>query len=1056
MNMSSPTSSQVHQQHQQANPAQTTECHRSAEQQGEPAGGVASTQDAGTPCNQCANLSPSSTAQLSHQADSMQVDAGRGSDISLHSKVMGHQGTTGRSRGDRSRGGSPPTGFGRTHRRPDVRAARVESPPGSRPYEPKDSDVAELQGPGVASQTEGSTSHKPPASEGQQQHGSVAAADVPRAGMGSVAPGKGRGPDEQHQASLPGSGEHSGRSSSTEAASLKQRHHKGGVEAGVVATKQYSHQEKELEAVIQNGKVRNGMIAYGGGVPEPPPPARGVDSEGGWRSAEGPSSPTSQPHVADAVSQHISGSSGVQQDEAAVPRLQADPTSSSSASASTGRPHSYTQRGATRSEPPSQVSSPPRPLRQPEQQPPQQQQGSGLNGTSSSPDSQTASAGSHGKAGPGGLLIGREAGSSSVSASEVRWSSSEIKGHPSISSRRSLGDGGTAHLQSRGAEDGTAASTSSSNSSLGHRHSVGEGRASSSSAGGSGSGGAGAHVRGMAHSSSFDASSSGGSGRGSSSSSSGWGQGAQSYSNPPSAPSLSRGRGSRGSAGNLSSAGGGKHGGGGYGGHSHHQRTQSYSPRWNAGSGGGAGRFSMDEVLLAQSQQMGNGPHKGTAAQAMLDTPGLTTVCHEPAASADLERFLVQVTPMINVDLTRPLEEALPSLSLEDVWRFYHDPSLHGREVYTLGGARGPSVSYFVPYLSAMQLFTPASPKDPGTNRLYVCDTEGWPKHMHLRFEHFETELPFNRAPLYDQIDVLAQQLSASSSSGTSGPPQPPGSAKHQASPPASSTSNSGKPPNNTHATQDATTSSGRQSPCPTAPPPSSSSAGQTTGKEQPSQQPTPPPPPQPQVTTASQLPASLGAVLRENRPPGPSLLRDVRIAELHPASWYAVAWYPVYRIPDAPLVARFLTFHSFAPLVTSIQNTLAALQEGQQRPMQLLPVGVVGLKWYNMHNERWLEALHEDGPGGQVSSATLPEDPSSTMYGAPGMGGGYGGGRGNASRRHVQAQQMDIQFQAHLSELQATAERLARGHGLRLLGSMGSEELRLRHPDFEFFHSRS
>jgi Protein of unknown function (DUF789) len=25
------------------------------------------------------------------------------------------------------------------------------------------------------------------------------------------------------------------------------------------------------------------------------------------------------------------------------------------------------------------------------------------------------------------------------------------------------------------------------------------------------------------------------------------------------------------------------------------------------------------------------------------------------------------------------------------------------------------------------------------------------------------------------------------------------------------------------------------------------------------------------------------------------------------------VAWYPVYRIPDAPLTARFLTFHSLA-----------------------------------------------------------------------------------------------------------------------------------------------
>ena len=28
----------------------------------------------------------------------------------------------------------------------------------------------------------------------------------------------------------------------------------------------------------------------------------------------------------------------------------------------------------------------------------------------------------------------------------------------------------------------------------------------------------------------------------------------------------------------------------------------------------------------------------------------------------------------------------------------------------------------------------------------------------------------------------------------------------------------------------------------------------------------------------------------------------------------YAVAWYPVYRIPDAPLNARFLTFHSITP----------------------------------------------------------------------------------------------------------------------------------------------
>lgn len=32
-------------------------------------------------------------------------------------------------------------------------------------------------------------------------------------------------------------------------------------------------------------------------------------------------------------------------------------------------------------------------------------------------------------------------------------------------------------------------------------------------------------------------------------------------------------------------------------------------------------------------------------------------------------------------------------------------------QVYTLGGARGPSLSYYVPYMSALQLFTPASAK---------------------------------------------------------------------------------------------------------------------------------------------------------------------------------------------------------------------------------------------------------------------------------------------------------------------------------------------------------
>ncbi len=73
----------------------------------------------------------------------------------------------------------------------------------------------------------------------------------------------------------------------------------------------------------------------------------------------------------------------------------------------------------------------------------------------------------------------------------------------------------------------------------------------------------------------------------------------------------------------------------------------------------------------------------------------------------DLERLMMQITPMIRVAAegpaatatasssssragsggdvgvgpALPTEAALRALCLEDVWRFYHEPSLFGREV---------------------------------------------------------------------------------------------------------------------------------------------------------------------------------------------------------------------------------------------------------------------------------------------------------------------------------------------------------------------------------------
>lgn len=50
-----------------------------------------------------------------------------------------------------------------------------------------------------------------------------------------------------------------------------------------------------------------------------------------------------------------------------------------------------------------------------------------------------------------------------------------------------------------------------------------------------------------------------------------------------------------------------------------------------------------------------------------------------------------------------------------------------------------------------------------------------------------------------------------------------------------------------------------------------------------------------------------------------------LRSCDLHPHSWFAVAWYPLYRIPSGrclrELSASFLTFHSLSPPPASSQN---------------------------------------------------------------------------------------------------------------------------------------
>ena len=154
----------------------------------------------------------------------------------------------------------------------------------------------------------------------------------------------------------------------------------------------------------------------------------------------------------------------------------------------------------------------------------------------------------------------------------------------------------------------------------------------------------------------------------------------------------------------------------------------------------------------------------------------------------------------------------------------------------------------------------------------------------------------------------------------------------------------------------------------------------------------------------------------------------------------FAVAWYPAYRIPDAPLNGRFLTFHYILPQLQhcNIPSSSAdapadllpngMLSHSPKQHCALLPIS--GLKLCNLHGERWFEPLSLDTVAqrpyqhdGQPRTAVSKSVPQSVQY--------------------------------HLKGLQRNAEYMARGLGLRLIVSGSLERVQQRHPDFEFFHTR-
>ncbi|KAL6178295.1 hypothetical protein ACLB2K_049813 [Fragaria x ananassa] len=140
-----------------------------------------------------------------------------------------------------------------------------------------------------------------------------------------------------------------------------------------------------------------------------------------------------------------------------------------------------------------------------------------------------------------------------------------------------------------------------------------------------------------------------------------------------------------------------------------------------------------------------------------------------------------------------------------------------------------------------------------------------------------------------------------------------------------------------------------------------------------------------------------------------PTKLDSINLNDLHPRSWYSVAWYPIYRIPDGNFQAAFLTYHSLGCLVHRSANFESSSMDDS------IVSPVVGLQSYNAQSECWFQLR--------------PSAPSQTIV-------------TNLNPCGV--------LEERLRTLEETASVMARA-----VVSKGGVTSVNRHPDYEFFLSR-
>lgn len=188
------------------------------------------------------------------------------------------------------------------------------------------------------------------------------------------------------------------------------------------------------------------------------------------------------------------------------------------------------------------------------------------------------------------------------------------------------------------------------------------------------------------------------------------------------------------------------------------------------------------------------------------------------------------------------------------------------------------------------------------------------------------------------------------------------------------------------------------------------------------------------------------------------------------------VEWFPIYRIPDAPLNAKFLTYYSLSPTPTSathygaLCSSSAQHQPSHATSSSTLCLPTVGLKLCHLGSEDWLDAVQPPQHCAATAASRLSRTYSGTSSGSGESLGGSSeedsrrGGALEASRRGPDAPEAGgwdgpRARRLRLQELSREADRMSQREGLLPAGkanrAVGLPGHLGRHDDYTFFVSR-